>query len=181
MTKIEDFENAPVGATATRKMTGGRAMKIDDIERRWVHLSGIYLNDEEMGDFTLDRPAPTTAREALDLAWELAHPVKEGQVIPEDTRFIQDANDGIVEYTAEFDIKVTPNFEPIIRTFEPLPEPEPDWLDAPAVLATCGCRGIELWHPHESKDGLWVSSARGEHALWSSLRDVTPLYPKEDA
>ena len=54
-----------------------------------------------------------------------------------------------------------------------------EWLDAPAVLDTCGCRGIELWRPHDEKDGMWVS-ARGEYALWSTLRDVTPLWPKEN-
>lgn len=33
-------------------------------------------------------PRPRTAREALDLAWELAHPVEAGQTLPDGTRFL---------------------------------------------------------------------------------------------
>lgn len=91
MSTIEDFENAPVGATATHG--GSRAMKMDGPKRYWVLQNGLRLNDKEMEhwDYTLDpfnRVSPTTAREALDLAWELAHPVKEGQTIPDATRLV---------------------------------------------------------------------------------------------
>lgn len=181
MSTIEDFRNAPVGTTATHH-NGSRAMKIDGIERCWILKEGVYFSDEQMEYWcwNLD-PAPTvptTAREALELAWELAHEVKGGQVIPEGARYLTSSGSGVKEYTAQHDVKIRSSHATVIRTVDPLPEPLPDWLDAPAVLATCGCRGIELWHPHESKDGLWASSARGEYALWSTLRDVTPLYPE---
>ena len=180
MSKIEDFENAPVGATATHKATGNRAMKMDDSEQGWIIRVEDYLTNEEMmyWGFTLDTPTPTTAREALDLAWELAHEVKGGQIIPKGAHYLEHYSSGLEEYTAGCDIKITPSLAPLVRTVEPLPDPKPDWLDAPAVLATCGCRGIELWHPLNEKAGMWVSVS-GEQVLWSSLRDVTPLYPKE--
>ena len=180
MSTVEDFRNAPVGATATHDY-GGRAMKMDAGERRWVTPTGIYLDDEEMEQrgFTLDplEPCPASAREALDLAWALAHEVKEGQVIPKGTRYLEVHNSRLREGTAVFDIETCPECLPI-RTLEPLPEPEPDWLDALVVLATCGCRGMELWQPHNEKDGTWECAHCGLDCHWSELVDATPLYPK---
>ena len=179
MSTIEDFENAPFGATATHD-NGSRAMKTDKVGRSWILQNKIYLDDEEMAhwNYTLDPPAPTTAREALDLAWELAHEVEEGQTIPAGTDYLVSRNgERPVIMRTTIDRLTSKAFGTNRRTLDPLPDPEPDWLDAPAVLATCGCRGIELWRLHDEIDGIWVS-ARGEYALWSSLRDVTPLYPK---
>ena len=180
MSTIEDFKNAPIGATATRTMTGGRAMKIDGVERRWVHLSGIYLDDEEMGDFTLDplESAPTTAREALALAWELAHEVKEGQVIPRGTQYLEFNGYGLRQCAASRNMKVSPGLVPLCRTLDPLPEP--DWIDAPAVLA-----GFDGWS-HDEREVFvptgphnhWTRVGSSLTSHWSDLRDVTPLYPK---
>ena len=125
--------------------------------------------------------APTTAREALTLALELAHEMKEGHELPIGTECIAKVRDGefmVYRSLKPFDGVSRPGWAEA-RTLDPLPEPEPDWLDAPAVLATCGCCGIELWRPHSEKDGKWVNVNSGEHALWSTLREVTPLYPKE--
>ena len=179
MSKMEDFENAPCGATATHD-NGSRAMKTDKVGRSWILQNKIYLDDEEMAhwNYTLDPPAPTTAREALDLAWELAHEVEEGQTIPAGTDYLVSRNgERPVIMRTTIDQLTSKAFGTNRRTLDPLPEPEPDWIKAPAVLATCGCRGIELWRLHDEIDGIWVS-ARGEYALWSSLRDVTPLCPK---
>ena len=182
MSTLKDFKNAPGGAIATSPY-GGRAMKVYDGERHWITSRGIHLNDKEMVQlgYTLGPAlAPTTAREALDLAWELAHEVEEGQTIPAGTDYLVSRNgERPVIMRTTIDQLTSKAFGTNRRTLDPLPDPEPDWLDAPAVLATCGCRGIELWRPHDEKDGMWVS-ASGEHALWSSLRDVTPLYPRED-
>lgn len=186
MSTIKDFENAPVGATATHKVTGSRAMKINDGDQHWITPRGSYLSDEDMAlrGFTLDPSAPTTAREALDLAWELAHEVKPGQVIPAGTRFLQESPSGLVEYTAELDITITLELAPDFRTFDPLPEPEPDWLDAPAILAShplcADTEPIGLWIPARD-EGMWEwPFQHGEFmAHWSELEDVTPLYPKE--
>lgn len=186
MSTIKDFENAPVGATATHKVTGSRAMKINDGGQYWITPRRDYLSDEDMGlrGFTLDPSAPVTASEALDLAWELAHEVKPGQVIPADTRFLQNSSSGLGEHTAELDITITPAFAIDIRTFVPLPDPEPDWLDAPAVLAShplcADTEPIGLWIP-ASGEGMWEwPFQQGEFkAHWSELEDVTPLYPKE--
>ena len=182
MNTMADFKNAPGGAIATSPY-GGRAMKIYGGAWHWITSRGNRLNDTEMElqGYTLGpAPAPTTAREALDLAWELAHEVEEGQTIPAGTDYLVSRNgERPVIMRTTIDQLTSKAFGTNRRTLDPLPDPEPDWLDAPAVLATCGCRGIELWRPHDEKDGIWVS-ARGEHALWSSLRDVTPLWPKEN-
>ena len=182
MTKIEDFENAPIGATATHD-NGSRAMKIDGIERCWVLKEGVYFSDEQMEYWcwTLDPATPTTAREALDLAWELAHEVKEGQVIPEGARFLEVTGTGLKEYTAQTYFKVRPGFAPI-RTVEPLPDPEPDWIDAPAVLAVHESHTKpSIWGKHWDQETLsefYQSALTAETAHWTDLRDVIPLYPK---
>lgn len=185
MTTIEDFKNAPVGATATHEVTGIRAMKTYDSKQYWITQMGKRLNDEEMGlrHFTLDRSAPATTREALDLAWELAHRVKPGQFIPKGTRYVTVYNSGLGEYTVEVDIKIPPAFAPEIRTLDPLPDPEPDWLDAPAVLAVHDSyTKPSIWGKHWDQErlaGYYQSALTAGSAHWSELENVTPLYPKE--
>lgn len=174
MSTINDFKNAPAGATATHS-NGIRAMKRS--ERRWVLPIGLDVDDEEMEDwgFTLDRPAVASAREALDLAWELAHEVKPWQAIPKGTRYIERHSDGMREYAALRDFKIIPELVSIFRTLEKLPDPEPDWLDVPVVLAKpCWCpQGIWLPEP----GGVWKCARCQADRHWSELRDVIPLYP----
>lgn len=184
MSTIEDFKNAPVGATATHALAS-RAMKTAKSDGGWVTPSGNYFSDEGMVNwgYTLDplEPAPTTANEALDLAWKLAHPVKEGQVIPKGTHYLDRSAPGLMEFASLIDFKVRPGI--VIRTVEPLPEPEPepDWLDALVVLA----RHVKA--EPDSPPTLWANLGSG---MWGhvettkrveawDLRDVTPLYPKE--
>ena len=129
---------------------------------------------------------PTTAREALALAWELAHPVKEGQIIPVGTWLVERRGDEFAvgkndyfEATAnDWDVKNR-------RTLDPLPDPEPDWLDAPAVIARCGYCSLEdhglqiTLHGRVSNGRKWECTECQTATDWSNLRDVTPLYPKE--
>lgn len=184
MSTIKDFENAPVGATATHKMTGGRAMRVDGVEWRWIRTNGLFATDEQMKHwgYTLDPSVPVTAREALYLAWELAHEVKPGQVIPKGDRLLEFYDSGLKEYTAQRDIKIDPDLAPVFRTLDPLPDPEPDWLDAPAILAShplcADTEPIGLWIP-ASGEGMWEWPHGEFEAHWSELEDVTPLYPKE--
>ena len=180
MSTVEDFENAPVGATATHP-DGSRAMKMDGIERRWVASDRVPLDDEEVEHlgFTRDPlwPAPESAREALDLAWNLAHEVKARQIIPKGTRYLTGYNSEVKEYAAQFDIEITPELTHVYRTLEPLLEP--DWLDAPAVLANVpgtGKRGVFI--PTDKEHWAVVFSVLSYH--WSELEDVTPLWPKEN-
>lgn len=183
MSKIEDFEDAPIGATATY-LDGSRAMKMGDGEWGWVTPACHYYNDEEMEywGYTLDpiEPAPTTAFEALELAWELAHPVKEGQIIPEGDRYLAFSGFGLKEYTAQRDIKIDSELLSMTRTVKPLSDPEPEWLDAPAVLASKGevCPWKKVWLPRS--DGKWTCTCCGAILHWSLMIDVTPLWPKED-
>ena len=178
MNTIEDFKNAPIGATATHKATGNRVMKVDGVELRWITRWGRRLNDKEVvrWGFTLDpiEPAPTTAREALNLAWELAYPVREGQEIPEGTQLLELHGHQLKGYTAVIDHTVSPNLASTTRTLDPLP----DWLDAPAVLAWSrwdDVRREKVW----SKVDKCYKSTDGEIVYWSNLLDVTPLYPNE--
>lgn len=177
MNTIEDFKNAPFAATATRD-DGLLAIKIGDGERRWLTPLGTYLYDDELAilDYTLHAPAPTTAREALDLAWELAHEAKEGQVVPKGTRFLEVTGTGLKEYTAQTDFKSSPEFAHI-RTFNPLPDPEPDWLDAPAVIATTIGNDNHRTFMNVGNSRWRTIGEKSYH--WNELTDVTPLYPKE--
>ena len=58
MSTIEDFENAPVGATATHGR-GRRVMKMDNAIRSWITPSGLHVSDDHVWGygFTLD-PLP---------------------------------------------------------------------------------------------------------------------------
>ena len=185
MNTIEDFKSAPAGATATHKATGNRVMKVDGVELRWITRWGRRLNDKEVvrWGFTLDpiEPAPTTAREALELAWELAHEVKPGQEIPEGTQLLELHGHQLKGYTAVIDHTVSPNLASTTRTLDPLPEPEPDWIDAPAVLDVCGCCGTETLHSPIKRGTCWECTECHTTKTWRTLTDVTPLYPKEDA
>ena len=182
MSKIEDFENAPIGATATYP-DGSKAVKMGDGEWGWVAPARFYYNDEEMvyWNYTLDPTAPESARGALDLAWELAYEVKPGQVIPAGTRFMEFYNSTLKEYIAYSDREIIYTLAPITRTLEPLSDTEPDWLDAPAVLA-----GFDGWSHDEREVFIptdphnhWTRVGSSLTSHWSDLRDVTPLYPKE--
>ena len=179
MSTIEDFENAPIGATATDPR-GRKAVKMAFDAGRWELENGWALGEYGMckRGFTLDpAPAPATAQEALDLVWGLAHPIKEGQEVPIGTECIAKVRDG--EYMTyrslkPFDGVSRPGWAEA-RTLDPLPEPEPDWLDAPAVMA----------HAEDEEPHVWVNvdaqGWRDEHGhtrRWTALRDVDPLYPK---
>ena len=68
---------------------------------------------------------PTTVQEALDLAWNLAHPLKEGQHIPEGTRLIDRSyRNDLSAYSALADITINARESLTIRTLDPL-EPNP--------------------------------------------------------
>lgn len=185
MNTIEDFEKAPVGATATRA-DGGRAMKMNGGVRGWITPKDGYFSDVEMVDwgYTLENPAPTTAREALDLAWDLAHEVKPEQVIPKGTWYLQDSRSGLGEYVAGSDFMISHGFAPLVRTFDPLPEPKPDWNDAPAVIAaTSMCPDRKVWVPqiyNPESGGVWKCSCCRDDLHWYELVDVVPLYPPNE-
>ena len=117
---------------------------------------------------------------ALDLAWELAHEVKEGQIMPVGTRYVsRSPRGGLVTLTATESWTPDPRTNEV-RTLDPLPEPEPDWLDAPAVLASMDdCSWQKVWLPRSG--GKWTCTCCGAILHWSLMADVTPLYPKEDA
>ena len=193
MTTTEDFRNAPVGATATHN-DGGRAMKMDYVERRWIVPNGFCLDDEEMErrDYTLDPLPPLppfplfphiTAREALELAWSLARPVKEGQTVPKGTEFITRSDETIIMTSDGWDNVIGPSQVDIVRTLDPLPDPEPDWLDAPAVMARLGnwisCADPQVFTRKDETGTQWTREAGVYH--WTELEEVTPLYPKEEA
>lgn len=187
MNTVEDFKNAPLGATATSEATGVRAMKMGDGKTHWVFPRGSDTSDEQMAywGYTLDplEPTPTTAREALDLAWELAYEVKEGQVVPVGTEFFY-RNAHKVK-VAEFSFKITASMARNHRALDPLLGPEPDWLDALAVFAYCGYCSHEDYGPQITLHGTdldgqkWKCTECQTTTDWNELSQVTPLYSKE--
>lgn len=126
---------------------------------------------------------PTTAREALDLAWDLAHPVREGQVIPAGSWVIHADldDDGAMEVYKTGPGILEPHKEVgIIRTFDPLPDPLPKWTKAPAVLAATIFEDRSEHRTvfaRENKTGTqWLRDTKVYR--WDELTDVVPLYPK---
>lgn len=185
MSTVQDFKDAPVGSTASSTETNARYVKTSV---RWVMFEGLGHSrvDEyhlEYEGFTLTPAAPTTAREALDLAWDLAHPVKEGQVIPEDTRYLGRHSEQIQEFIATDDIEIAPWLVGTVRTLDRLPRPVPEWTKAPAVLATCRYSDETregVFTPSSVHPDRWVLAGTVGAMHWSDLADVTPLYPEGD-
>ena len=69
-----------------------------------------------------------------------------------------------------------------VREHLNLPEPEPDWHDAPGVLARLdewGRDELDVFTPAHEGEGHWVAIFSALTCHWSELRDVVPLYPKE--
>lgn len=145
-------------------------------EQQIVDLqSALEVRNERIRELSRQKKGPRTAREALALAWELAHHVKEGQVIPKGMTCLKDNGDCIT--TVDHPTDWTPMFPENIRTLDPLP----DWLDAPAVLAeSLECSNRSVWTPEAGTDRqTWECSCCNTSNAWNSLRNVTPLYPKE--
>ena len=142
--------------------------------------AALEAKNQKIRELSRQKKGPRTAREALALAWELAHEVKPGQVIPKGTRYLEITRSGLRERTASGDRKITPELA-TFRTLDPLPEPEPDWLDAPAVLAeSYECSNRSVWTPEAGTDRqTWECSCCNTSNAWNSLRNVTPLWHKE--
>lgn len=72
--------------------------------------------------------AVTTAREALDAAWELAHPAPKGTIIPAETPLVTRGPEGItfIDEGYNFTTRVNGLGDTECRTLTPLPEPEPE-------------------------------------------------------
>lgn len=190
MSTLEEFEAAPVGATARSHY--GTGVKTTLSHSPWVcevrYPGGVRRTERHTSEHLVEQgyvldpsPVPTSAREALDLAWELAHPIKAGDVIPAGTRCIQrhkgTTHWHIYDEIGDFETDVYA-FE-TIRTLDPLPEPAPDWLDAPAVLAMDRWDDLGREKAWIQVDGDLYKGEDGEFRAWSDLRDVAPLYPKE--
>ena len=97
MIKVEDFKNAPVGATATNETTGNRAMKLGGSRPRWISQNGLYLANKEMENwrYTLDVPArtlPTRDEIADELSgWPIGSGYYQTRVAMDEARDMADA------------------------------------------------------------------------------------------
>ena len=189
MSTLEDFENAPVGATATSP-NGNIALKTGRRDLEWSVYDprGWYRDNyrsAEMVLYTLTPAAPTTSREALDLAWDLGHEVKEGQTIPGRERTIGRYEDGDFFLGMSLtDRLVTESEQSHLRTFDPLPDPLPDWLDAPVVIARVGDHKLQqtaVFTPTGVRPDRYIKTETGATFHWTELMDVVPLYPKDTA
>lgn len=131
----------------------------------------VKSRNDQIQKLSTQNNGPTTAREALKMAWELAYPVNSGDVIPKDMTCLQDKGDRITMNSLP--TNWTPAFPESVRTIDPLPESEPYWLDALAVLA----------HTEDEEPHVWIARGTGEwrdeHGNtrhWKDLKDVNPLY-----
>ena len=191
MSTTEDFENAPIGATATspdgrkiyhrekKTLVGADWVRGEGEAKLWADADGLAHFGYKLGP--APSPAPTTTQEALDLAWNLAHEVKEGQTMPSDTQYLLRQGLGYNLRVSLVALSIDGIDAESIRTLDPLPDPEPDWLNAPAVLARgndwVSCADPQVF-VRENKDGTrWVRDTR--FYRWDELIDAVPLYPKE--
>ena len=83
---------------------------------------------------------------------------------------------GLDPHRAEFD-RWLDQVKAEACTLDPLPDPEPDWLDAPAVLAVCNDSMDRAVLVRENEAGTqWVRDTKVYRR--DELIDVVPLYPK---
>lgn len=189
MSNLEDFENAPFGATASDP-NGRSAVKTQHKDWPWslFNENGEWVDRSSSSHlarygYVLNQTVTKTAREALDLAWELSYPVKEGQELPKGTKYIRHTETGLFTRAFPCAHKADSWDESNIRTLDQLTEPEtePEWLDALAVYATCyGCDEDGLTKSVHVPSFRWWNCTRCTTSVsWENLDDVTPLYPKE--
>lgn len=157
----------------------GLATREEEIKRLQKAMEG---HNSRIRELSRQKNGPKTAREALARAWELAHPVKEGQMFPAGTELLQKNLDGTIRSAIMAESKpATEIDENHTRALDPLPLPEPDWLDAPAVLAHLDNPIFQqkvVFTPTSAKPDCWTQAGTALTFHWSKLRDVTPLYLK---
>lgn len=106
--------------------------KIYDIGDEGDILDDYSMARDEAEDISKLRPdfkpcvIVTTAREALDVAWELAHPAPKGTIIPAETPLVTRGPEGIafIDEGYNFTTRVNGLGDTECRTLTPLPEPE---------------------------------------------------------
>lgn len=145
--------------------------------------AALEARNERLRELSHQKNGPKTAREALELAWELAHPVKEGQAIPRGTRVIDHTGGTVVECTVGSDW--VPREHENIRTLDPAQEPLPDWLKAQAVMADClDCNppGLDTRSVYVNIVGdRWTCTECLRKLPWQDMTNVTPLHaPQEE-
>lgn len=119
----------------TAELAVGKYGKIYDIGDEGDILDDYSMAREEAEDISEYDPnfkpciAVTTAREALEAAWDAAHPVPETvTTIPPGTPLIAHDYEGIT-FTSEgydFSLEIDKDSETKLRTLTPLPEPKPE-------------------------------------------------------
>lgn len=91
LSTTEEFHRAPIGSTADNKLW----VKVSNKQWYCASLSTI-VGDEEMAydNRTLDKIDP---EDALNLLWVSCHKAKEGDILPDNTRYIRIVNNGKTE------------------------------------------------------------------------------------
>lgn len=138
--------------------------------------AALEVRNEKIRELTRKKKSPETAREALELAWNLAHPVKEGQTIPTGTEYLLRHGLGYNLEVAYGARRIDSIYAESIRTLEPLPDPEPDWLDAPAVLAMDRWDDLGREKVWVQVDGDSYKGEDGEIRAWSALTTTLDQY-----
>lgn len=111
----------------------------------------------------------TTAREALEAALELAHPIPETvTTIPPETPLIAHDHEGITFASEgyDFSLEIDKDSETKLRTLTPLPEPKP-----------------ELWETSRFcyADGLFLEREENEHGtLWYTVEETSEMFGRAE-
>lgn len=122
-----------------------------------------------------------TAGGLIEAAWEKAHPIPEGRVIPARLGFLRRGKGGVNEARVNgvsYSINPHANDGCEFRTLYPLPPLIPD--DCPAVWASTADapdRRIYLRSPNSDGEGLWESIE--DYVTDADLIDPRPI-PRED-
>ena len=100
-----------------------------------IAQNALKARNDKIRELRHQKNGPKTAREALDLAWELAYPVKEGQIWPDGAQGISKERGEWLTFTAHCAPPVDERAALAHRSLDPIPDPTPDWLDAAGLLA----------------------------------------------
>lgn len=180
----EDFAHAKFAVHEDGRF-GARCAPIH--EHSWVtggHSDApFWLTDEEMVErgWTIVTPAPTTPEDALSHFVSLLHE-PEADTIPAGVPFVEVFEDGEVLAHPSGDHANMAARRPGVRrlTFHPLPasepEPEPEWVKAPAVWVRDGA-GWSVAYPR--LDGTWMCDGTNYTRADIAGMDPRPIWEPE--
>lgn len=182
----EDFADVPWGGMASTEC-GRRAVRVPEMPgdpQPWSEKGKVrWHTDEEMaadGGWRIILPV-TTAREALDAAWELAHEPEDG-IIPAGAAYLVRSPRGgtPVSSDAGVDLKAINGIGERRLLDPPKPKPEP-WEIAPYVICDEAGETIVLRRTEMAETPMWFQAVHPTPYLRTEVAAMSPrpFDPKE--